>query len=177
MPHFRLKGALRFQLWNGQPHCPTHDADLLAFGPDDVPTSVGVFRAICSMVADDSIGFDPESVAGTEIRKDDAEMQHATEATLARRQTAMPGTQPIGLSGAFAEDATKQVQWRAFLKKNTLQAMDLAEVVRCVRERAWRSDPRSHRLVAPTPDVGLARKRAQASTSASPGPRSAFTDV
>ncbi len=47
----------------------------------------------------------------------------------------MPGTRPIGLSDAFAEDATKQVQWRAFLKKNRLQAIDLAEVVSDVRER------------------------------------------
>jgi len=28
------------------------------------------------------------------------------------------------------------VQWRAFLKKNKLQAMDLGEVVRYVRDRA-----------------------------------------
>jgi len=67
---------------------------------------------------------------------DDAELQRAIEATFTRRQTAMPGTQPIGLSDAFAEDATKQVQWQAFLKKNRLQAMDLAEVIRYVRERA-----------------------------------------
>lgn len=67
---------------------------------------------------------------------DDAELKRAIEATFASRQTAMPGTRPIGLSDAFAEDATKQVQWRAFLKKNKLQAMDLGEVVRYVRDRA-----------------------------------------
>ena len=66
---------------------------------------------------------------------DDAELQRAIEATFVRRQTAMPGTQPIGLSDVFAEDATKQVQWRAFLKKNRLQAMDLGDVIRYVRER------------------------------------------
>lgn len=37
-PNFLLKGALLFQLWYGQPHRPTRDADLLGFGPDDVPT-------------------------------------------------------------------------------------------------------------------------------------------
>ena len=229
-PNFLLKGALLFQLWYGQPHRPTRDADLLGFGPDDVPTLVGVFRSICSIAVDDGIMFDPGSVIGTEIRKDagyggvridvratldgarlalqvdigfgdavtpdaqhvtyptlltdvpaptlrtypkatvvaeklhavvvlgmtntrmkdffdlwvllhdttldDAELQRAIEATFTRRQTAMPGTQPIGLSDAFAEDATKQVQWRAFLKKNRLQAMDLNEVIRYVRERA-----------------------------------------
>ena len=194
-----------------------------------MPTLVGVFRSICSIAVDDGIVFDPESVAGIEIRKDagyggvridvratldgarlalqvdigfgdavtpeaqhvtyptllndvpaptlraypkatvvaeklhavtvlgmtntrmkdffdlwvllqdttldDAELQRAIEATFTRRQTAVPGTQPIGLSDAFAEDATKQVQWRAFLKKNRLPAMDLAEVVSYVRER------------------------------------------
>ncbi len=228
-PNFLLKGALLFQLWYGQSHRPTRDADLLGFGPDDVPTLVGVFRSICSIAVDDGIVFDPASVAGTEIRKDagyggvridvratldgarlalqvdigfgdavtpeaqhvtyptllndvpaptlraypkatviaeklhavtvlgmtntrmkdffdlwvllhdttlnDAELQGAIEATFTRRQTAVPGTQPIGLSDAFADDATKQVQWRAFLKKNRLEAMDLAEVVSYVRER------------------------------------------
>ena len=229
-PNFLLKGALLFQLWYGQPHRPTRDADLLGFGPDDVPTLIGVFRSICTIAVDDGIVFDAESVAGTPIRKDagyggvridlratldgarlalqidigfgdavtpdaqqvtyptlltdvpgptlraypkatvvaeklhavtvlgmtntrmkdffdlwvllhdatldDAELQRAIEATFKRRQTATPGTQPIGLSDAFAEDATKQVQWRAFLKKNKLQAIDLADVVRYVRDRA-----------------------------------------
>ena len=229
-PNFLLKGALLFQLWYGQPHRPTRDADLLGFGPDDVPTLVGVFRSVCTIAVDDGLMFDAESVAGTPIRKDagyggvridvratldgarlalqidigfgdavtpdaqqvtyptlladvpgptlraypkatvvaeklhavtvlgmtntrmkdffdlwvllhdttldDAELQRAIEATFTRRQTAVPGTQPIGLSDAFADDATKQVQWRAFLKKNKLQAIDLADVVRYVRDRA-----------------------------------------
>ena len=231
-PNFLLKGALLFQLWYGQSHRPTRDADLLGFGPDDVPTLVGVFRSICSIAVDDGIVFDPKSVAGSSIRKDagyggvridvratldgarlalqvdigfgdavtpeaqpityrtlltdmpaptllaypkatvvaeklhavtvlgmtntrmkdffdlwvllhdttldDLELGRAIEATFTRRQTAMPSTQPIGLSDAFAEDASKQVQWRAFLKKNRLQAMDLTEVIQYVRERLQR---------------------------------------
>ena len=229
-PNFLLKGALLFQLWYGQPHRPTRDADLLGFGPDDVPTLIGVFRSISSIAVDDGIVFDAESVAGTPIRKDagyggvridvratldgarlalqidigfgdavtpdaqhvtyptllsdvpaptlraypkatvvaeklhavtvlgmtntrmkdffdlwvllhdttldDAELQRAIEATFTRRHTAVPGTQPIGLSDAFAEDAAKQLQWRAFLSKNKLDAMDLAEVVQYVSARA-----------------------------------------
>jgi hypothetical protein len=228
--NFLLKGALLFQLWYGQRHRPTRDADLLGFGPDDVPTMVGVFRSVCRIEVDDGIVFDPESVAGTEIRKDgayggaridlratldgarltlqidigfgdavtpaaeaityptlladvpapalraypkatavaeklhavsilgmtntrmkdffdlwvllhdttldDAQLRRAIEATFARRQTAMPATLPIGLGEAFAADVTKQVQWNAFLRKNKLDAMDLAEVVRYVRGRA-----------------------------------------
>ncbi|CAM4065262.1 Nucleotidyltransferase AbiEii toxin of type IV toxin-antitoxin system [Roseateles saccharophilus] len=67
---------------------------------------------------------------------DDAELHSAIEATFSRRQTPMPATLPIGLSEAFAEDATKQVQWKAFLRKNQLDMMDLAEVIRYVRGRA-----------------------------------------
>ena len=229
-PIFLLKGALLFQLWYGQPHRPTRDADLLGFGPDDVPTLVGVFRDICSIVVDDGIAFDPASVTGSPIRKDagyggvridlratldgarltlqidigfgdavtpaaqavnyptllpdvpapklraypkatvvaeklhavtllgmtntrmkdffdlalllrdatldDAELQRAVEATFARRQTAMPGNQPVGLSDAFANDATKQQQWRAFLSKNKLEPMELHVVISAIRERA-----------------------------------------
>ena len=228
-PNFLLKGALLFQLWYGQSHRPTRDADLLGFGPDDVPTLVGVFRSVCGIAVDDGIVFDPESIAGTEIRKDagyggvrvdlratldgarlalqvdvgfgdavtpnaqpvlyptllagvpaptlraypkatvvaeklhavtvlgmpnsrmkdffdlwvllhdatmdDAELRRAIEATFARRQTTLPDTLPIGLSDSFAADATKQVQWRAFLRKNKLDAADLAEVVRYVGKR------------------------------------------
>ena len=54
-PNFLLKGALLFQLWYGQPHRPTRDADLLGFGRDDVPTLVGVFRSPCTIEVDDGI--------------------------------------------------------------------------------------------------------------------------
>ena len=230
--NFLLKGALLFQLWYGQPHRPTRDADLLGFGPDDVPTLVGVFRDICSIAVDDGIVFDVGSVAGSPIRKDagyggvridlratldgarltlqvdigfgdavtpaaqpvtyptllpdvpaptlraypkatvvaeklhavtvlgmtntrmkdffdlalllrdatldDAELQRAVEATFARRLTAMPSVQPIGLSDAFADDATKQMQWRGFLSKNKLEPTELRDVVTAIRERAKR---------------------------------------
>jgi hypothetical protein len=74
-----------------------------------------------------------------DITLDDAELKRAVEATFARRQTAMPGAQPIGLSDVFADNATKQLQWRAFLKKNKLAPVDLADVVRTIRERALQS--------------------------------------
>jgi hypothetical protein len=67
--NFLLKGALLFQLWYGKSHRPTRDADLLGYGPDDVPTLVSVFRSICSITVDDGIVFAPESIAGTPIRK------------------------------------------------------------------------------------------------------------
>jgi len=66
----------------------------------------------------------------------DAVTPDAVKATFARRRTAMPGAHPIGLSNVFADDATKQLPWRAFLKKNKLEPMDLGEAVRTIRERA-----------------------------------------
>jgi len=66
---FLLKGALLFSLWYDQPHRPTRDADLLAFGPDDVDVVVAAFREICAVACDDGIAFDPASVGGVQIRK------------------------------------------------------------------------------------------------------------
>jgi len=53
-----------------------------------------------------------------------------------RRQTAMPSSLPIGLSDAFADDTTKQTQWRAFLNKNKLEPMELRDVIGAIRARA-----------------------------------------
>jgi hypothetical protein len=68
--NYLLKGALLFSLWYDQPGRPTRDADLLAFGPDDVETSIRVFRELCAIDAKDGIYFDPDSVKANEIRKE-----------------------------------------------------------------------------------------------------------
>ncbi len=62
------------------------------------------------------------------------ELHRAVEATFARRQLAVPDTVPTGLSDAFSQDAVKQAQWAAFLKKNRLQALNLVEVVTLLRD-------------------------------------------
>lgn len=62
-----------------------------------------------------------------------AELRRAVEATFDRRKLVMPTTLPSGLSDAFVQDAAKQRQWTAFLKKNRLEALDLAEVVALLR--------------------------------------------
>jgi predicted nucleotidyltransferase component of viral defense system len=43
---FVLKGAMLFALWTDQPHRPTRDADLLGFGPNDVPGLVEAFDSV-----------------------------------------------------------------------------------------------------------------------------------
>lgn len=225
-PHagrFLLKGALLFALWYDQPHRPTRDADLLAFGSDAVDSMVDTFREICATPCDDGIAFDPASVRGAEIRKaagyggvrievpalldgarialqvdvgfgdavtpgplavrypvlldglpaphlraypkatviaeklhavcllglantrmkdyfdldlllrdeaiDPTELRRAIGATFERRKLALPDDWPVGLSDAFAGDPVKQAQWAAFLRKNRLEQVPLAEAI------------------------------------------------
>lgn len=69
----------------------------------------------------------------TEGALDPSELHRAVEATFQRRKLAVPSAVPSGLSDAFAQDATKQKQWVAFLKKNRLETVDLTEVVALLR--------------------------------------------
>lgn len=62
-----------------------------------------------------------------------AELHRAIEATFNRRKMAMPTSLPAGLSDAFVADVIKQTQWNAFLKKNRLDAIALADVVKRLR--------------------------------------------
>lgn len=226
-PSFLLKGALLFSLWYDHPHRPTRDADLLAFGSNDIDTLVTTFREICAIAEEDGIVFDGAAIRGAEIRKstgyggvrinipgtlaaarialqidigfgdavtpgpqevsypvllDDlpaprlraypkhtviaekfhaicllgmtntrmkdyfdldvllqegdfeaADLRLAIEATFQRRQTALPAHLPAGLSDAFVADATKQAQWKAFLKKNRLPSVDFHDLVARLR--------------------------------------------
>ncbi len=60
----------------------------------------------------------------------DAELlAQAIAATFERRRTPLPDSLPIGLTAAYSQDASKQTQWQAFLRKNRLQAPTLPEVV------------------------------------------------
>ncbi|MEJ8294552.1 nucleotidyl transferase AbiEii/AbiGii toxin family protein [Delftia tsuruhatensis] len=65
----------------------------------------------------------------TEGTLDPAELRRAMAATFERRQLALPAGLPAGLSDGFSSDAAKQAQWVAFLKKNRLEALELAPVV------------------------------------------------
>jgi hypothetical protein len=53
----------------------------------------------------------------------------AIAATFERRETPMPVSIPIGLTQEFAHDTTKKTQWKAFLGKNGLDMIDLADAV------------------------------------------------
>ena len=49
--------------------------------------------------------------------------------TFARRGTTLTRQVPFGLTVGFAQDAQKQIQWKAFLRKNRLDELPLNEVV------------------------------------------------
>jgi len=58
----------------------------------------------------------------------------AIAATFKRRATAVPTGLPIGLSDEFANDASRQALWAAFLKKNSLATVPLGDVVKALRD-------------------------------------------
>jgi len=62
-------------------------------------------------------------------------LRRAIEATFTRRQTPLP-VWPDPLSDAFANDADKQTQWAAFIRRNGLTGLpgEFAEVVVAVRD-------------------------------------------
>jgi predicted nucleotidyltransferase component of viral defense system len=57
----------------------------------------------------------------------------AIAATFVRRGMPVPKQLPIGLSDEFANDATRQALWRAFLKKNELALTPLPDTVSVLR--------------------------------------------
>ena len=62
-------------------------------------------------------------------------LAQAIAATFVRRGTAVPRVLPLGLGDEFAEDASRQALWRAFLRKNDLPITPLAGTVQLLRER------------------------------------------
>lgn len=66
----------------------------------------------------------------------DDRLVDAVRATFGRRATPIPVIVPIGLTDGFAADASKQVQWAAFLRKSGVTgASPIDDVVR--RLHAW----------------------------------------
>ncbi len=51
---------------------------------------------------------------------DGATLAGAVAATFARQRVPLPGTAPVGLTPAFGENATKRVQWEAFVKQRVV---------------------------------------------------------
>jgi len=66
---------------------------------------------------------------------DPATLAKAIAATFTRRGTALPTELPIGLTDEFANDASRQALWAAFLRKNELPAVPLQGIVTALRTR------------------------------------------
>jgi predicted nucleotidyltransferase component of viral defense system len=70
---FLLKGAMLFAVWDVKTHRPTHDLDLLGFGPAEKEELARIFREVLQTpVLEDGLVFDPDSVRAEEIREDNA---------------------------------------------------------------------------------------------------------
>lgn len=64
-------------------------------------------------------------------------LRTAIAATFDRRGRSIPTRLPVGLSDEYSNDAQKQRQWEAFLKKNQLKPFELAEVTQTLRAWLW----------------------------------------
>jgi hypothetical protein len=60
-------------------------------------------------------------------------LAQAISATFTRRGTAVPTDLPMGLSDEFAADPSRQALWAAFIRKNDLAMIPLADVVTRIR--------------------------------------------
>jgi predicted nucleotidyltransferase component of viral defense system len=65
---FVLMGAMLMTNWVNDPHRPTRDLDLLAFGDSDPEVILAVFRDICAIKADDAVVFDISALAVDRVR-------------------------------------------------------------------------------------------------------------
>ena len=65
---------------------------------------------------------------------DGAVLAKAVAATFERRRTIVPQGVPIGLSEEFVNDPSKEKQWQAFLRKNTIAPISLETVIADLRK-------------------------------------------
>lgn len=73
-------------------------------------------------------------VLARHINFDGDTLRRAVRATFDRRDTPLTEHAPVGLTDKFANDAQKQKQWRAFIGKNKLETVSLADVVALLAE-------------------------------------------
>lgn len=72
----------------------------------------------------------------TTLDFDTAVLSEAIRRTFEQRNTQLPDETPVALTGAFTEDPTKKLQWRAFLRKNRLDIeLELGTAAEIIRER------------------------------------------
>jgi len=95
------------------------------------------FQAIVELGMDNSRMkdyFDLNNLATTRSF-DGPLLAKAIQAAFARRKTPLPEALPVGLLPEFGEDAIKQTQWRAFVRKFKMEenAHSLNKIIKCLR--------------------------------------------
>ena len=68
---------------------------------------------------------------------DGALLARAIAATFNRRGTPLPTEPPQALTASFGDNAAKQLQWRAFLKRSRIEAEGLPETVSLLQTLLW----------------------------------------
>ena len=106
---FVLKGALLFELWTDERYRPTRDADFLSTGDSDPARFAEIFKEICAtLVPDDGLAFDPETVAAERI-KEDADYEGVRVNFTGRLENArIPMQMDIGFGDAVTPAATER---------------------------------------------------------------------
>lgn len=96
---------------------------------------------------------------------EEAVLREAIRQTFAKRRTALPGTEPIGLSDEFSSNESKRRQWQGFIRRQRKRdsAPDLAEIVATIRGFLMPiisgSDASTPPAMTWTPDRGWRRVR------------------
>jgi len=66
----------------------------------------------------------------------DEELSLAIKATFERRKIALPKDIPVAFSPKFIEDGTKDIQWKSFIKRNSLDSsLQLSEILKYIEKR------------------------------------------
>ncbi|MFC3146449.1 nucleotidyl transferase AbiEii/AbiGii toxin family protein [Piscinibacterium candidicorallinum] len=68
---------------------------------------------------------------------DGALLAKAIRATFERRKTALPDAPPLAITSAFAKNEDKIKQWRAFMGRSGLGAMELSDAVATLYDLLW----------------------------------------
>lgn len=72
----------------------------------------------------------------TTLDLDEAILREAIRQTFSQRDTHLPGEVPTALTDAFTDDPTKNLQWKAWLRKNRLNSdLELGAVADVIRGR------------------------------------------
>ena len=68
----------------------------------------------------------------------DEELTTAINATFTRRKIALPKDIPVAFTPGFLEDGTKDIQWKAFIKRNSIEfSLQFSDVLIYIKKRLW----------------------------------------